>query len=277
MLIRLIGAAVKKIYYLAEPLLLVLFRGLPDRVKLRITAGAPVIRKMDYGRHDIFLDIRSLTEYHTRATSSSKEPETVEWIENFIKDGQVLYDVGANIGAYSLITSKFHEGRVKVYAFEPHFVTYAQLCSNIYLNGCQDTIMPMQVALSDETKVDVFNYANLTPGGALHALGQPIDFKGDSFDPVLKQPVLAFTVDDLISQFNLPFPNHLKLDVDGIEFLVLQGAGKTLANPNFESILIELDEARNNNEITDFLESKDLRFHSKHDAESTANYIFKKS
>lgn len=261
---------------MAEPLFLVLFRGLPDRVKLRIIIGAPVIRKLDYSSHDIFLDIRSFPEYHTRANSSSKEPDTVEWIETVIKDGQVLYDVGANIGAYSLIASKFHEDRVKVYAFEPHFLTYAQLCSNIYLNGCQDTIMPMQVALSNETKLDVFNYANLTPGGALHALGQPIDFKGDSFDPVLKQPVLSFTIDDLISKFNLPTPNHLKIDVDGIELSVLQGASNTLNDANFESVLIEIDEARNNNEIADFLASKDLRFHSKHEEKLTANYIFKK-
>ena len=45
---------------------------------------------------------------------------------------------------------------------------------------------------------------------------------------------------------------------------------------NFESVLIEIDEARNNNEIADFLASKDLRFHSKHEEKLTANYIFKK-
>ena len=52
------------------------------------------------------------------------------------------------------------------------------------------------------------------------------------------------TLDSAISTFSLPAPNHLKIDVDGGEIDVLQGAAQTLANPTLHSILIEIDESQ---------------------------------
>jgi FkbM family methyltransferase len=238
---------------------------LPDRVVLFLRSNTKLVRKMDYRDADIWLQVESDVEYVTRLHSCAKEPETVEWIQSFFRDGDVYYDVGANVGAYALVAAKHFKGKVRVYAFEPSFPTFKQLCTNIVLNHCQDCIMPLQVALSDRTGVEVLNYNSLTPGGALHALGAAVDYKGDSFQPVVRQPVLAFALDDLIKHFNLPPPTHLKLDVDGNEPRILQGAGNTLGNGILKSVLLEVMEGDQQSErVVTLLQRHGLNFHSKH-------------
>jgi FkbM family methyltransferase len=234
------------------------------------------VGKMDYGRHDIFLHVDSLVEQSVRLNSCRKEPDTVEWVETFLREGDVLFDVGANVGAYSLVAAKFHGGKVKVYAFEPAFANYVQLCKNIILNGCQQTVVPLPLALSDRTTVDTFNYRDLIPGSALHTFGEAVGDDGEAFQPEFNQHVLSFRIDDLLGQFPLPAPDHLKIDVDGLEAKVLEGARRTLAGSSVRSIIVELREDRNGHEIADLLAGFGFRLHSKQ-ARWTAglfNYVF---
>lgn len=240
-------------------------RLLPERAVLFLKNHTILVKKMDYERAEILLQIESDVEYTTRLYSCAKEPETIEWIHNSFQDGEVYYDVGANVGAYALVAAKAFNGKVQVYAFEPSFPTFKQLCTNVVLNDCQDSITPLQVALSDRTGVEVLNYSSLMPGGALHALGQAVDYKGDRFRPAVKQPVLAFSLDDLIQRFRLPVPNHIKLDVDGIELRILKGAENTLAKQTLKSVLVEiLEEDPQSVEVVALLEQSGLKFQSKH-------------
>jgi len=249
---------------------------LSDAALLEIRTAIDVKARMDYGRHDIYLHIDSVIEYETRLHSCEKEPDTVEWIETFMKPGDTFYDIGANVGAYSLVAAKFFAGAVRVYAFEPAFLNFSQLCRNLFLNGCQEIVIPLSVALSDNTKIDAFNYHDLVAGGSLHTLGEAIDYKGDRFDPVLKQPMLSYRADDLIAQFNLPVPNHIKIDVDGIELSVLKGADETLSNPALRSIVVELEEGENEAQISEYMFSKGFELNSKHRRRTPAmlNCIF---
>jgi len=185
--------------------------------------------------------------------------------DGFFRDGDVYYDIGANVGAYALVAAKHFRGKVQVYAFEPSFPTFKQLCTNVALNDCQGSITPLQVALSDRTGVEVLNYSSLLPGSALHALGQAVDYKGDKFQPVVKQAVLAYALDDLIRQFSLPLPTHIKLDVDGIELSILEGAVKTLASASLRSVLVEILEGDPHSAVmVSLLERSGLKFQSKH-------------
>lgn len=235
---------------------------LTDSALLEIRSSIDIKRRMDYERHEIYLHVDSLTEFETRLHSCAKEPDTVEWIERFMKPGDTFYDIGANVGAYSLIAAKYFEGRVKVYAFEPAFLNFTQLCRNLFLNRCQDSVVPLSVALSDKTSVDSFNYHDLIPGGSLHTLGEAIDYKGDRFEPVLKQAILSFRIDDLIAQFNLPVPTHIKIDVDGIELSVLRGADQTLTDGTLRSIVVELEQGENERLISDSLAAKGFQRHA---------------
>ena len=155
-------------------------QALSDTDLIELRNGIKVTGKMDYARHDIYLHVDSMTEYETRLHSCRKEPDTVQWIEDSMKPGDIFYDVGANVGAYSLVAAKCFAGAVKVYAFEPAFLNFSQLCRNIFLNNCQETVFPLSVALSDKTIIDEFNYHDLVTGGSLHTLGETIDHKGDS-------------------------------------------------------------------------------------------------
>jgi FkbM family methyltransferase len=239
---------------------------------------------MDYERAEILLQIESDVEYATRLHSCAKEPETIEWIHNFFREGDVYCDIGANVGAYALVAAKHFRGKVQVYAFEPSFPTFKQLCTNVVLNDCQGSITPLQVALSDRTGVAVLNYSSLLPGSALHALGQAVDYKGEHFQPVVKQSVLAFALDDLIRQFVLSPPTHIKLDVDGIELRILKGAEKTLFSAALKSVLVEILEGDPQSaEVVALLEQSGLKFQSKHKyvyggdsgpSSRTYNYIF---
>lgn len=247
------------------------FKLLPDNSKVTLKSGINVVKKLDYERSDIFLNIDSDLEYRVRLNSCKKEPETIEWIETFFQEGDVLFDIGANIGAYSLVTAKFFGHKVKVYAFEPAFLNFPQLCKNLTLNGCQESVIPFQVALSDETGIENFNYFNLIPGGAVHTLGETIDFLGDEFTPATVQPVLRYRVDDFIKQFGIPVPNHIKIDVDGTEFSILKGMAETLANGSVRSILLEITPGRSQGDnIVEYLEEKGFKAHSK----AGLNHIF---
>lgn len=260
---------------------------LPDRLKVDLKPKFRVLRRMDYAPEKILLDIDSELELHVRLHSCQKEPETIQWIHSLLKEGQVYYDVGANIGAYSLVASKFLHGKIKVYAFEPGFMNFVQLCKNILANNCQESVVPLQIAFSDRSTIDMLHYNNLTAGGALHVLGQPVDYKNDVFTPVFKQAVLAYRLDDFIKYFHLPVPNHLKIDVDGNEFKILRGAEETLNNPSLESLLVEVDECDEEpRQMIEFLHQKGLQLRSKHKFvwggdvgpySKEFNYIFQRS
>lgn len=239
-------------------------RLLPTRIWLRIRGNVQIVRQMDYDRAPINMVVDSWIENDVRLHSCRKEPGTVEWIESWFKPGDVFYDIGANVGAYSLVAFRFLNGKTKIYAFEPGFVTFPQLCRNIYLNHAGEAIVPLQVALSDQTSITPFHYQNLVTGGALHALGDPIDQHGKQFQPVFTLPTLSYRLDDFVRQFGLPMPNHIKIDVDGTEYQILKGAKEMLSHSELHSILLEFNqEHEDNNQIAQLLREHGLVLRSR--------------
>lgn len=232
-----------------------------DLIKLKLSAQAELIKPMDYQRHQIKLRVNSGDEYK-RLNACKKEPWTVNWIENYLCPGEVLFDIGANVGVYSLVAAKATEGKALIFAFEPAFFNFASLCYNITLNNCQNCITPFQVALYSKTSLVNFNYSALSPGSALHILGK-ID---ESFDCVYEQPVLSYSLDEFIEKFNLPIPNHIKLDVDGVELEIIEGASKTLSDNRLKSLMIELNEDsdRSDETIVDLLTEKGFILQERH-------------
>jgi len=267
----------KLVRYLTPEIVSFLVRFAPHLL-VEIKERGLVTVKMDYEPAEIVLAAESIIEYKTRRFSCRKEPETIQWIEKYMGPGDVVYDVGANVGAYSLVIDKHTRGQAKVYAFEPSFSTFAQLSKNIYLNGCQGRVIPLGIALSSSTQLDVLNYSSLLPGTALHALGKPINQLGQDFKPVLEQPVLSYSLDDLIEVFRLERPSHIKLDVDGIELEILNGAGVTLNWPGLKSIQVEMEPSLEVCQvIVDYLLEKGFRLEliSYHGSETeTSNYLF---
>ncbi|MBK9781453.1 MAG: FkbM family methyltransferase [Anaerolineales bacterium] len=278
-----LASRVLRIWYriinIVASLILALLRLLPKRLLVEVKERLSITVKMDYARSDIYLYSDSVTEYVVRTNSSRKEPETVQWIETYVKPGDIFFDIGANTGSYSFIADCHTRGLAKIYSFEPSFSTYAQLVRNVNLNSCQERIVPLCIALSDETYLGVLNYSSLAPGAALHALGLPINNLGEAFKPVFKQPVISYRIDDFIKMFRMSPPTHIKLDVDGIELKVLKGAVETLQYPGLRSVLVEIEPSLETSEqIVGFLglygfHTHIIKSHGRSES-STCNYIF---
>jgi FkbM family methyltransferase len=246
---------------------------LPDRARAIVLDRAPMVRPLDYERCRVLLHVHSELEYRVRLRSVSKEPQTVRWIESF-RDGDVFYDIGANVGAYSLIAAKLFKGGVRVCAFEPSALNFGQLVRNVALNGCGESILPLPIALGPVTAVETFNYKDVSTGGALNSVGEPIDEEGRRFVPALRQRLLVHTLDDVMRLYDLPLPSHIKIDVDGGELGILSGAAGVLASAALRTLLIEarLDQAER---FTALLHGAGLRLAMKHPvAPGYANLLF---
>jgi FkbM family methyltransferase len=193
---------------------------------------------LDYPGANIRLVATSDAERQIRARACHKEPWTVRWIETELGSGGVFYDVGANVGAYSLIAAMQPVPPV-TFAFEPGFRTFSSLCDNVHLNGCAETITPLPIALAGQSGLRRFRFKTLEAGQSRHRLAPAPDLRWKG----LTQQVPVASMDDLVALCGLAPPTHLKLDVDGAELEVLQGATATLGRPELRSLLVEIDEA----------------------------------
>jgi len=81
----------------------------------------------------IIFDATEMSNYYRGRDLLKREPDTLYWIDNYMNDNDVFYDVGANIGTYSLYAA--NKGGLKIFAFEPESSNYYYLNKNIYLNG----------------------------------------------------------------------------------------------------------------------------------------------
>lgn len=215
------------------------------RLVLRILQFS-VVRKMDYA--NVKMRLHSVIDIQ-RLSSAKKEPETVQWIERHMKADSVFFDVGANVGAYSLVAAHVAPGQI--FAFEPLYATYATLQENILLNGFSN-ITPMQFALGDKAGFVQIYPSTLKSGGAQHSYS-----KGKH---VLR--LATIDMDTLISVFKVPQPTMVKIDVDGYELPVIRGMFNAIANPALSTLLVELD-ATSGKDVLDILGSAGFKLVSK--------------
>lgn len=171
-------------------------------------------------------------------TMLTKEPETIQWINNF-QPGSVFWDIGANVGNYSMYAALVD--RVNVIAFEPSASNYYLLNKNIEINGLTDKINSLCLAFNDTTCLDKLFLSNSEIGSAHCNLSEAKFRPGIHATSQFKQGMIAFTIDEFVEKFNPLFPNYLKIDVDGIEDKILMGAVKTLSDKRLKSLLVELD------------------------------------
>lgn len=169
----------------------------------------------------------------------SKEPATIWWITHYVSPGDVFYDIGANIGVFSLFAAAKRDATVL--AFEPMCTNYDILNTNIHLNKLDDKITAYNIAIHDRLLVSHLNVSKFMPGKAGHAFAR--QFAGslfEKFEPEFRQGMVGYSIDDLVEILNLPFPNHIKVDVDGNEPLIVDGMKKTLADRRLKSLALEL-------------------------------------
>jgi FkbM family methyltransferase len=187
----------------------------------------------------LFAAPNELTAWRAQSLAS-KEPDTVAWIGGF-RAGEVLVDVGANVGSYTVLAAKWRGARV--FAFEPESQNYALLNRNIAVNGIGDLAMAYCVALSDRAGYDRLFLSNGIAGSSCHSLGESVDHNNRPRQAGFAQGCVSATLDELVGAGVVPVPNHVKVDVDGIEPKVIAGAARTLADAAVRSVLIEINTA----------------------------------
>ena len=176
-------------------------------------------------------------------TLYAKQPEVPRWIDTF-EDHSVFWDVGANVGVYSLYAAKCKAAQVV--AFEPESANYFILTRNIALNCLGKAITPYSIALAERMQFDRLNLFHMAIGGSRHAFGDLTKSWSSGSDPIFSQGMVAFAIDDLVFTYGFPFPHHIKIDVDGIESEIISGAPRVLADMRLRSVLIEGQEHRPN-------------------------------
>lgn len=169
-------------------------------------------------------------------TMFTKEPDTIEWIAGF-EPGAVFVDVGANVGMYTIWAAVTRRSRVL--AFEPEAQNYALLNRNIMRNAVGDLVVAYCTSLSDKSGFGQLALSSLRAGESIHQFSP--NAEAEAKHAVFLQGSYASTLDILVSEGFVPVPDHVKIDVDGIEPKIVRGAAKTFSDTRVKSVLIEVD------------------------------------
>lgn len=181
--------------------------------------------------------------YYRWQSYNTKEPETLDWIDAWMRDGDVFFDIGANIGVYTVYAALRHP-RAHVIAFEPEYANLHLLRDNIIENGLQDRAEIYSMALSNRSGVSHLHLQDFTPGAALHTESRDTLNVTRAQHPVVwREGIFTLTLDRFCDETGLQ-PNCLKVDVDGTEPEVLEGGIQTLSSPRLRSIIIELPDGK---------------------------------
>ena len=184
----------------------------------------------------------SYKEYVLRAQASYvREAVTMCWLRTIVGETEVVYDVGANVGAYSLYAGyKLQHNGGLVYSFEPAFTNFPSLCRNIEINGLNKTMIPYPLAFGKATSEGKLFLRSTVTGDAMHGLLQP-ESEGNAFDSKFTQGVYITSIDEFSSNSDILFPNHIKIDVDGFELEIVLGMKSVLNDGRLKSVMIEIN------------------------------------
>lgn len=176
---------------------------------------------------------------HRRFTRGADD-EMLRWLGG-LREGDVLFDIGANCGSLTLAAGAMHGAGVRIVAIEPGYANFESMVRNLSRNGMLEFVVPLQAALMERTSLEPINYNVGTAAGlSLHAVGEPVNHLGERFEAVETQMVLAFALDDLLDLRGMPAPTHVKIDVDGVEGPLLRGASRTLAKGVIRELVVEI-------------------------------------
>ena len=177
------------------------------------------------GQHMVFATPNSLSRSRVD-TFATKEPGTLEWIDAF-PEGAILWDVGANVGTFSIYAAKAR--RCRVYAFEPSVFNLELLARNIYHNQLQQRVTIVPIALGDALGVAGFKMTTTEWGGALSGFRHNVDHNGTAIEAIFEYQTIGVSMNEAVSLLQLPPPDFLKIDVDGIEHFILRGGRDVLS------------------------------------------------
>ena len=168
------------------------------------------------------------------AGGAGGEQRVLERLVAFLKPDDVVFDIGANVGLYTVFLARVVGDGGRAISFEPESRTYAHLLDNLKLNALTN-VRCFRKALGERSGRAKL-YSGEVIGGAslVHAHGG--DDPGEVVDIV--------EGDQLVLAEDLPLPRAVKIDVEGYEYAVIQGLRRTLADHACELVCCEVHPAR---------------------------------
>ena len=156
--------------------------------------------------------------------------EVIEFLDRRLHSGDVVYDVGSNIGVCSVFAARKVSAKGQVLAFEPGPETYQSLRDNIELNGLAN-LRAFEVALADYN-----GRAELIVGDDMLFSSLTKTRNGQTRN----QTVRIVEGDSLREELNLPRPNLVMIDVEGSEYATIHGLARTLSDPGCTALACEV-------------------------------------
>ena len=213
-------------------------------------------------------------------TFHTKEPETLDWIDTFDKSGDfIFWDIGANIGLYSIYNSLKHK-KSQTISFEPSTSNLRVLSRNISINNLFDRIKIFTAPLTKGgNKFLIMKEGEFQEGGALNSFGENFDFEGKKFSSKMNYQIYGTNINYLIDNKILDIPDYIKIDVDGIEHLILEGGNKYLSNKKIKSLSIEINEnfTEQHEKVIEIMKKNDFKIlHKKHNEDLFKNDPYNK-
>jgi len=211
--------------------------------EISIAAGAAKGLKM-------ILDLQSEKDYWL----GTYESDLGAAARKLIQHGDIVYDVGANVGYISLLCAQLSGKRGKVFAFEALPANVARLRKNVLINALEPQITITHAAVIDTGQAVTF----LThPSGAMgKALGS--DGRDEQYDGQITVPGLALDV--FVYDDNHPAPDIIKMDIEGGEGKALSGMPRLLAEKK-PILLIELHGEKAAHQVWDHLKQNAYSVH----------------
>ena len=195
------------------------------------------VRSFVFGRDRLSVQ---LLEQASSGGRHKFDKATIQWLQKYIRAGDVLCDVDAGVGLYSIFAAK-HRGAL-VIACEPGYAAYTQLCDNLLLNGCDGSVIPVPLALSDFEGAGELKFPSNRAGGQWHTLRKaswrPKRSARDGRPSV--RPVCVASLDSALRRYEWPVPQHVRLGETAPGLAVLAGAAKLLAKSALRTIFLTL-------------------------------------
>ena len=155
------------------------------------------------------------------------ERHIVRVIQTYTAPGSTAVDVGAYIGTHAMLMGRLVGSAGTVYAFEPQRKVYRELVQNVALNGMEDVVVPLRFALGNQSAVIEMNRPTIidVAGPAADTAAVPVLVEGAVSVGAGGDKAEMRPLDD----FGLTNVSLIKIDVEGHENPVLEGAGRTIA------------------------------------------------
>lgn len=141
------------------------------------------------------------------------EPEKQTVFQSLVTEGNVVFDIGAHVGFYTLLASALVGPTGKVFAFEPLPRNIIYIKKHLYLNKVTNAAV-VEIAVSDKDGTSSFR--------------ERADSSMGHFSEDGELQVKTVRLDKLIETEKMPVPDYIKIDVEGAEIKVLAGAKNTL-------------------------------------------------